>query len=126
MIKDTNWDAVYPGAKVHEETIYVGKWRGRNYDKYHSYHRGICLTLVNGITIVMRPYAYDQSWSIQSIKYPTCFFRKGYKTNNTVSDMFFLYILKRKVLVLVLCSLGFVLLLLIPYHLQCPKWLLRD
>ena len=71
MIKDTDWDAVYPGAKVHEETIYVGKWRGRNYDKYHSHHRGICLTLVNGITIVMRPYAYDQSWSIQSIKYPT-------------------------------------------------------
>lgn len=71
MIKDTDWNAVYPGAKVAEETIYVGKWRGRHYDRFHSHHRGICLTLANGITIVMRPYAYDKSWSIQSIKYPT-------------------------------------------------------
>lgn len=71
MIKDTDWNAVYPGAKVAEETIYVGKWRGRHYDRFHSHHRGVCLTLANGITIVMRPYAYDKSWSIQSIKYPT-------------------------------------------------------
>jgi len=71
MIQDTDWNAVYPGAKVCPETIYVGKWRGRNYDKYHSAYKGICLTLANGITIVMRPYAYDKSWAIQSIKYPT-------------------------------------------------------
>jgi hypothetical protein len=70
MFRDAKWSETYPGATVVNETIYIGKWRGRNYDKYHSHCEGVKVTLANGIAIVLRPYASGE-WSIQSIKYPT-------------------------------------------------------
>jgi len=70
MFRDAKWSETYPGATVVKETIYMGKWRGRNYDKYHSHCEGVKVTLANGIEIVLRPYASGE-WSIQSVKYPT-------------------------------------------------------
>lgn len=70
MFRDAKWSETYPGATVEKETIYMGKWRGRNYDKYHSSCDGVKVTLANGIAIVLRPYASGE-WSIQSVKYPT-------------------------------------------------------
>jgi hypothetical protein len=70
MFRDAKWSETYPGATVVKETIYIGKWRGRNYDKYHSHCEGVKVTLANGIAIVLRPYASGE-WSIQSVKYPT-------------------------------------------------------
>jgi hypothetical protein len=70
MFRDAKWSETYPGATVEKETIYMGKWRGRNYDKYHSCCDGVKVTLANGIAIVLRPYASGE-WSIQSVKYPT-------------------------------------------------------
>jgi len=70
MFRDAKWSETYPGATVVKETIYMGKWRGRNYDRYHSHCEGVKVTLANGIEIVLRPYASGE-WSIQSVKYPT-------------------------------------------------------
>jgi hypothetical protein len=70
MIKDTDWNAIYPGSTAENETIWIGKWRGRSYDKYNSHVHGVKVTMANGIAIVLRPYASGK-WSIQSVVYPT-------------------------------------------------------
>jgi hypothetical protein len=70
MFRDAKWSETYPGATVAKETIYVGKWRGRNYDRYHTCYDGVKVTLANEIEIVLRPYASGE-WVIQSVKYPT-------------------------------------------------------